>query len=60
VSRKRESGTIHTITREIIGKAPEWFASHWNVGNFQPASETEIDRTVLTAIFDIDDEHARR
>ncbi|MCJ8521516.1 hypothetical protein ABID21_004649 [Pseudorhizobium tarimense] len=59
-SQKRESGAIHIITREIIGKALVSFAFHWNFGNFEPAGETDVYLTVLTAIFDIDDEDARR
>ena len=59
-SRRRESGTIHTITREIIAKALEPFAFHWNFGNLEPAAETDVYLTVLTALFDIDDDSARR
>jgi hypothetical protein len=60
-SRKRDSGDVHSITRKITGSSVfEPFAFRWNFGNGEPAGSSDIYLTVFTALFDIDDDDARR
>jgi hypothetical protein len=60
-SRKRDSGDIHWMARKITGsRAFEPFTFRWNFSNGEPAGSSDIYLTVFTALFDIDDDDARR
>ncbi len=59
-SRKRETQLAHTIARRIVDEALPPFSFRWDFGNFEPAGRADIYLTVFTALFDIDDEDARR
>ncbi len=60
-SRTRNSGDIHAIARKITGSCVfEPFSFRWDFGNGEPASSSDIYLTVFTALFDIDEEDAKR
>ncbi len=50
----------HTISRRIVEEGLGPFSFHWGHGNREPATHNDVYLTVLTALFDIDDEDARR
>lgn len=60
-SRTRDSGDVHSIARKITGSSVfEPFAFRWTFGNGEPAGSSDIYLTVFTALFDIDDDDAKR
>ena len=59
-SRKRETRSAHTIAGRIVDEGLHPFSFAWNYGNLEPASRNDVYLTVFTALFDIDDEDARR
>ena len=59
-SRRRENACTHTIARRIVDEGLHPFSFFWNHGNGEPAGRTDVYLTVFTALFDIDDEDARR
>ncbi|MDQ0132648.1 hypothetical protein J2T08_000549 [Neorhizobium galegae] len=59
-SRKRDTGDIHAIARKILDRTFDPFVFRWDFGNGEPATLNEIYLTVFTALFDIDDDDAKR
>lgn len=59
-SRKRHTGDIHAIAQQIMGPSLDPFSFRWNFGNGEPADQSDIYLTIFTALFDIDDDDAKR
>jgi len=59
-SRRRELQATHSIARQIVDQGLHPFSFHWDHGNREPGTRHDVYLTVFTALFDIDDEDARR
>ena len=59
-SRRRELQATHAIARHIVYEGLHPFSFHWEHDNREPATSHDVYLTVFTALFDIDDEDARR
>ncbi|EUB97330.1 hypothetical protein PMI07_000906 [Rhizobium sp. CF080] len=59
-SQRRHAGDIHAIARKIMDRTFDPFSFFWDIGNGEPAGFSDVYLTVFTALFDIDDDDARR
>ncbi|KKX24296.1 hypothetical protein [Rhizobium sp. LC145] len=60
-SRRRHAGDIHAIARQLMERGTFGpFSFHWDFGNREPAGRHDVYLTVFTALFDIDDDDAKR